>query len=134
MIGENSIALKTNTRELNNLKKSVNVRFDQLGRTGAIPMQFKYRIGMRAIALAFAIGAATAGAQSALEIRQDRLQLQSDRAALQRQIARLAADEARLKADTASGKMSAQSKDAYAVYQAELVNIEERILDALDGE
>lgn len=83
-------------------------------------MQFKYRIGMRAIALAFAIGAATAGAQSALEIRQDRLQLQSDRAALQRQIARLAADEARLKADTASGKMSAQSKDAYAVYQAEL--------------
>ena len=40
----------------------------------------------------------------------------SDKAALQRQMKRLDADETTLKSDSASGRMSAESKDAYAVY------------------
>ena len=46
--------------------------------------------------------------------------MKADQDALQRQRTRLQADQARLKADTASGRMSAESKDAYAVYNAKL--------------
>ncbi|MDQ6685891.1 MAG: hypothetical protein M3Z16_12290 [Pseudomonadota bacterium] len=65
---------------------------------------------------AFTFTALTAIAQPSMPMREDAAQLNSDQAALQRQIKRLDADEARLKSDTASGRMSAESKDAYAVY------------------
>lgn len=51
-------------------------------------------------------------------VKEDAAQLSADKAALQRQLKRLQADQARLKADTASGRMSAESKDAYMVYQS----------------
>jgi hypothetical protein len=51
-------------------------------------------------------------------MREDQAQLAADKAALTRQIRRMEADEARLKADSASGRMSAESKDAYEVYTA----------------
>lgn len=73
---------------------------------------------MSAVAAAFAFAAVTATAQPSPAVREDTAQMTLDKAALQRQITRLDADEARLKADTASGKMSAESKDAFAVYQA----------------
>ena len=69
-----------------------------------------------ALAAAFAFAAITAFAQP-VTVKEDASQLKSDKAALQRQIKRIEADEARLKSDTASGRMSAESKDAYAVYQ-----------------
>ena len=71
-----------------------------------------------AIVAALALSAVAATAQPSLSIKEDTMQLKSDKASLQRQIKRLDADEARLKADTASGRMSAESKDAFAVYQA----------------
>jgi len=69
-----------------------------------------------AISAVFAFSAITAFAQPALTVREDAAQLKSDKVALHRQIRRLEADEARLKADTASGRMSAESKDAYEIY------------------
>ena len=71
-----------------------------------------------AIVAALAFTAAAAIAQTSPSVKEDTMQLKSDKASLQRQITRLDADEARLKADTASGRMSAESKDAFAVYQA----------------
>ncbi len=62
--------------------------------------------------------AVAASVQPSPAVKEDQAQLKSDKAALHRQIKRLEADEARLKSDTASGKMSAESKDAYEVYQA----------------
>jgi hypothetical protein len=72
-----------------------------------------------AIAAVFAFSAVTAIAQSSMQTKDDATQLTADKAALHRQMKRLDADEARLKADTASGKMSAESNDAYEVYKAE---------------
>jgi hypothetical protein len=71
-----------------------------------------------AIAAAFAFAAVTAIAQSSPAVKENAAQLKSDKAALQRQLKRLEADEARLKADTASGRMSAESQDAYDVYKS----------------
>lgn len=70
--------------------------------------------------VAFAQGpkAPAVTAQPSLAVNEDAAQLKSDKAALQRQLKRLEADEARLKSDTASGRMSAESKDAWEVYQA----------------
>lgn len=76
------------------------------------------RTCMSAVVAAFAFAAVTAIAEPSLAVKEDTAQMRSDKAALQRQITRLDADEARLKADTASGRMSAESKDAFAVYQA----------------
>ncbi len=71
-----------------------------------------------AVAAAVAFATGTAFAQS-LAVKEDAAQLKSDKAALQRQIKRLKADDARLKSDTASGRMSAESKDAYEVYKSQ---------------
>ena len=79
-------------------------------------MEFIYKACLRAVAATFAFAAVTAIAQPSMEVKEDAAQLQSDKAALQRQMRRLSTDEARLKSDTASGRMSAMSKDAYAVY------------------
>ena len=76
------------------------------------------KVCLPAIAAAFAFASVTALAQSSLEAKDDAAQLAADKAALHRQMKRLDADEARLKSDTASGRMSAESKDAYAVYTA----------------
>lgn len=64
--------------------------------------------------------AVAASTQSATAVKEDLAQLTADQAALQRQLKRLQADQARLKSDTASGRMSAESKDAYGVYNAKL--------------
>jgi hypothetical protein len=77
-------------------------------------MKLIYKIGATLVALASVSGNAIAQGVSAA--KEDAAQLQSDKAALQRQINRLDADEARLKSDTASGRMSAESKDAYQIY------------------
>jgi hypothetical protein len=45
------------------------------------------------------------------------LQMKADKAALQRQIKRLDVAEARLKENTKEGRMSAESKDAFKVYE-----------------
>ena len=82
-------------------------------------MKSMYEVCMPVVAAAFAFATVTAFAQSSPEVQQDRAQLKADEAALQRQIKQLAADEAKLKANKASGKMSALSKDEYAVYRAE---------------
>lgn len=71
-----------------------------------------------AIAAAFALTMGMAHAQSTLTVKEDAAQLKADQAALQRQVKRLQADQARLQSDLASGRMSAESKDAYAVYKA----------------
>lgn len=76
-----------------------------------------YKVCIPALAAAFAFAAVTATARPSLAVKEDAAQLKSDKAALERQIKRLDADEARLKSDTASGRMSAESKDAYEVYQ-----------------
>ena len=81
-------------------------------------MKSIYRHCLTAVAAAFAFSAVTAIAQSSMAMREDAAQLTSDKAALHRQMKRLEADESRLKSDTASGKMSAESKDAYEVYTA----------------
>ncbi|MDQ6629042.1 MAG: hypothetical protein M3Z29_11470 [Pseudomonadota bacterium] len=75
-----------------------------------------HRARKAAFAAAFAFAAVAAVAQTAMAMKEDAAQLNADQAALQRQVKRLDADEARLKSDTASGRMSAESKDAYAVY------------------
>ena len=77
-------------------------------------MKLIYKIG--ATAIAFACLSGNCIAQGASSAKEDTAQLQADKAALQRQINRLEADEARLKSDTASGRMSAESNDAYQVY------------------
>lgn len=64
--------------------------------------------------------AIAAGVQLSPAAREDQAQLAADQAALQRQLKRLQADRARLKSDTASGRLSAESKDAYALYNAKL--------------
>jgi hypothetical protein len=81
-------------------------------------MKTNYRLRIPAVTMAFAFtfAAITAIAQPSVAVKEDPAQLNSDKAALQRQINRLDADAARLKSDTASGRMSAESKDAYAVY------------------
>lgn len=79
-------------------------------------MRSTYKSCLCAIVAAFAFSAVVATAQTSLSIKEDAMQLKSDQASLQRQMKRLEADEARLKADTASGRMSAESKDAFAVY------------------
>ena len=75
-----------------------------------------YKIYLPAIAAVFTVFTMTAHA-TALSRADEADLLKADQMALQRQILRLDADEARLKADAASGRMSAESKDAYAVYQ-----------------
>ena len=75
-----------------------------------------YKTFLPAIAAAFAFSAVTAFAQPSLAVKEDAAQLKSDKAALHRQIKRLEADEKRLNADTTSGRLSAESKDAYEVY------------------
>lgn len=60
-----------------------------------------------------------AAVASPIAVRENAAQLKADEAALQRQLRRLQDDQATLKADTMSGRMSAESKDAYAVYRAE---------------
>jgi hypothetical protein len=77
-------------------------------------MKLIYTIGAILLALASVSGNALAQGLSAA--KEDAAQLQSDKAALQRQLNRLDADEKRLKSDSASGRMSAESKDAYQVY------------------
>ena len=83
-------------------------------KTEDIDMKFIYTIGATLVALASLSGNAIA--QGSAAAKEDTAQLQSDKAALKRQISRLEADEARLKSDTASGRMSAESRDAYQVY------------------
>ena len=86
-----------------------------------------FRILAPVVALAILSG--TAIAQTHPSDREHAAQLKSDKAALQRQIKRLEADEARLKSDTASGKMSAESKDAYEVYMAkEAIKGEKKVI------
>ncbi len=77
-------------------------------------MKLIYKIGATLVALATISGDAISQGLSAA--KEDAAQLQSDKAALRRQINRLEVDEARLKSDTASGRMSAESKDAYQIY------------------
>jgi len=86
----------------------------------ALTMKSLYKICMPAFAAALAFTAITASAQPSLVVKDDAMQLKADKVALQRQISRLDADEARLAADTKSGRMSAESKDAYSVYQDQL--------------
>ena len=69
-----------------------------------------------AVLVALALISGNAIAQGSSAAKEDREQLQSDKAALKRQLNRLEVDEARLKSDIASGRMSAESKDAYQVY------------------
>ena len=79
-----------------------------------IGMKFIQTIVAALVALASISGNAIA--QSFTAAKEEAAQLQSDKAALKRQLNRLEADEARLKSDIASGRMSAESKDAYQVY------------------
>ena len=72
---------------------------------------------MPVVAAAFACFAVTALAQSSPAVEEDAGQLTSDKAALQRQLKRVETDEARLEYDRNSGRMSAESKDAYEVYR-----------------
>ena len=81
-------------------------------------MKSIYKACLFAVAAAFAFTAVTAAAASSIAVKEDAGQLQSDKAALQRQLKRLESDEATLKSDMASGRMTAESKDAYAVYTA----------------
>ena len=69
-----------------------------------------------AVAAAFTFTTGTAFAQPSPAVKEDQAQLTSDKAALHRELEQLEADEAALKSDTASGRMSAESKDAYEVY------------------
>ena len=74
------------------------------------------KICLPAIVAVFAFSTAVAFARPSVAAKEDAMQLKADKAAVHRQLKRLEADEAMLKADTASGKMSAESKDAYEVY------------------
>jgi hypothetical protein len=80
-------------------------------------MKSTHKACVLAVAAAFAFATGTAFAES-LAVKEDAAQLKSDKAALRRQVKRLEADEAKLKSDTASGRMSAESRDAYEVYKA----------------
>ena len=97
-------------------------------------MKSLYKACVPALAAAFAftaIAATAATAQPSLMVKDDAMQLKSDKAALQRQLKRVETDEATLKSDIASGRMSAESKDAYAVYTAKkAVTGEERDIAA----
>jgi hypothetical protein len=77
-----------------------------------------HEVCLPAIATVLALGCAAAIAKPSPAMQEDKAQLMSDEAALHRQIGKLGADEASLKADTASGRMSAESRDAFEVYQA----------------
>ena len=79
-------------------------------------MKSIHKVLLPAVATAFAFASVGAFAEPSLAVKQEAAQLKSDKAALQRQITLLNADEARLELDTGSGKMSAESKDSYAVY------------------
>ena len=72
-----------------------------------------------AVAAAFAFFTVPAIAAQPLAVNEASAQLKADQDALQRQLTRLQADQVRLKKDTASGRMSAESKDAYEVYNAQ---------------
>ncbi|MEP7247699.1 MAG: hypothetical protein ABI885_28990 [Gammaproteobacteria bacterium] len=72
-----------------------------------------------ALAAAFAFSTVPAIAAQPIAVREASSQLKADQAALQRQLKRLQADQVRLKKDTASGRMSAESRDAYEVYNAQ---------------
>jgi hypothetical protein len=78
-------------------------------------MKSIYKACIPALAAAFAFVAVAAFAQP-VAVKEDAAQLKADKAVLQRQLKRLESDEATLKSDMASGKMTAESKDAYAVY------------------
>ncbi|MGH8765864.1 MAG: hypothetical protein ACRET8_09115 [Burkholderiales bacterium] len=78
-------------------------------------MKSSFRIVAPIMAGALLAASAFAHASTAKE---DMAQLTADKAALQRQIKRMDSDQARLKSDLASGRMSAESKDAYDVYLA----------------
>ena len=80
-------------------------------------MKSIYRIGITAIAASIALSAVPAIATTFSPVKEDTAQLNADKSALQRQLRRLEGDETRLKEDTASGRMSAESRDAYEVYQ-----------------
>ena len=73
------------------------------------------RLSLLEVTLALASGATFAATPHA--VKESAAQLKADTAALHRQLGRLQADEARLKTDTASGRLSAESQDAYAVYR-----------------
>ncbi len=81
-----------------------------------IRMKSIHTVCKSACAAVFAFASVAAIAQSSMAMKEDAAQLSADQAALQRQVKRLDVDEARLKSDTAAGRMSAESKDAYAVY------------------
>jgi len=83
-----------------------------------------HKAGLSTLAAAFVFAAVTAIA--APLVHESTAQLKADKAALQRQIKRLDADEARLNSDTASGRMSAESKDAYDVYKDQQAVTSER--------
>ena len=68
-------------------------------------------------AAAIACSATSAFAQP-ITIQEDAAQLQTDRAALARENRQLQADEANWKSDRLSGRMAAESKDAYIVEMA----------------
>lgn len=76
-----------------------------------------YKACLPLISAVFAFSAVTAFAYSSPLVKGDQAQLASDKASLQREITRLDANDASLNADSASGKMSAESKDAFAVYK-----------------
>ena len=82
-------------------------------------MQSIYKISGLTVATVLALSGGVSFAASTLATRESASQLKADKAALQRQIKRLDADEERLKTDSASGRMSAESKDAYEVYRSE---------------
>ena len=79
-------------------------------------MKSIFKVCMPAVAAALAFASVTANAQFSPGVKEDTAQLASDKAALQHQMKRLEADEATLKSDAASGRISAESKDSYAVY------------------
>lgn len=79
-------------------------------------MKSNYLSYKGAAAAAIAFAAVGAFAQPSMYMKEDAAQMKEDKSALQRQIKRLDADEARLKSDASSGRMSAESRDAYAVY------------------
>jgi len=79
-------------------------------------MKPSLRMFLLGVALAFASGATLA--QTHHPVKESAAQLKTDKAALNRQLKRLQADEARLQSDAAAGRMSAESRDAYAVYNA----------------
>ena len=76
-----------------------------------------YKVCLPLVAAVFAVASVPANAYSSRSVKEDTAQLATDKASLQREITRLDADEAMRQADTTSGKMSAESKDSFAVYK-----------------